>query len=117
MWDCQECSCGRIAASLTTCPMCGRERDMPTCTTGGASNANAVEGETGYVPPEVPEADGNVPEVAKDEPAEPAADVEVAEVPEPAKAVSAPKAAPARALGGGGGGAGGPAGDLKVTVT
>lgn len=53
MWDCPECGCLSIAASLTTCPMCGKERDMPTTTTGGASNALAQPGETGYVPPEV----------------------------------------------------------------
>jgi hypothetical protein len=44
--------------------MCFKERDMATCTTGGASNANALPGETGYVKPEVP----GVPEVPVPEP-------------------------------------------------
>jgi len=40
MWDCPDCGCLRIAASLTFCPMCFRERNMPKATVeGGASNA------------------------------------------------------------------------------
>lgn len=109
MWDCPKCGCRCIAAPLTTCPMCFEERDdVATCTTGGASNANALPGETGYVPPEVPEvpevaavageapeADGQHAEVAVGALAEPAPDVKVPEAAEPAKAVSA--APPAKA--------------------
>lgn len=25
MWDCEHCNCGMIAASVTACPVCGRE--------------------------------------------------------------------------------------------
>ena len=55
MWDCLECLCRAIAASLTRCPVCRKERDMATATTGGASNARALPGETGYVAPEPPD--------------------------------------------------------------
>jgi hypothetical protein len=50
MWDCLNCGCRAIAASLLACPMCQEERsDMPRATVeGGASNAAAEPGETGY---------------------------------------------------------------------
>lgn len=42
MWDCPECGCQAIAASLRVCPQCraAKEDDMPKATAGGgASNA------------------------------------------------------------------------------
>lgn len=82
LWDCSEGDARSIAGSLTDCPACGKERGMPTTTTSGPSNANAEEGETGYVAPEAPE-------VAPETPAGPAAGTEVPEAPKPAKPVSA----------------------------
>jgi hypothetical protein len=52
MWDCAGCGTRRIAASIISCPKCRKERDMARATTGGASNANAMPGETGYIEPE-----------------------------------------------------------------
>lgn len=52
---------------------------MPKTTTGGASNASAGPGETGYVEPDAEAADGYLPPAA--EAAEPAP--EVTEEPEP----------------------------------
>lgn len=92
MWNCpdEQCGCLRIAASLTWCPMCFKERDdMATTTTGGASNANAVEGETGYVSPEQMAADEAV--AAQEAPEAKAADTEVPEAAEAAQTVSEPK--------------------------
>jgi len=52
MWDCTRCGTGRIAASLTSCPVCRKERDMPRTTSAGTTNASALPGETGYVAPD-----------------------------------------------------------------
>lgn len=66
MWDCPACGCRNITAPLTRCPMCGRECDMPKVTVNsGASNANALPGETGYVLPAEPVADSGVEEPVK----------------------------------------------------
>lgn len=55
LWKCDTCGCQGIAASLTTCPMCGKEREMPKTTAGGGpSNADAQPGEPGYVKPDKP---------------------------------------------------------------
>jgi hypothetical protein len=89
MWDCISCGCKRIAASLPGCPKCRKERDMATATTGGASNARALPGETGYVPPEEEAADA--PVEAAETPAEPEPEPEAAAEPEPAEAVSEPE--------------------------
>lgn len=35
MWNCQGCGCQAIAASLGSCPMCRKGRDMPKTTVGG----------------------------------------------------------------------------------
>lgn len=65
---------------------------MPTVTSGGASNANALPGETGYVDPEAEAVAETAPEVP--------ADAEVPDTAEPAEAVSEPqddpKPAPAK---------------------
>jgi hypothetical protein len=97
LWDCSECGCRSIAAPLTTCPMSFKERDMATTTTGGASNANALPGETGYVPPDETAPDEAVAGTAAAA-APPAADPAPAPA-KPAEAVSEPpkdepKAAP-----------------------
>ena len=54
MWECLLCGCQAIAGSLLRCPQCHKEPEMPKATTGGASNANALPGETGYTEPGVP---------------------------------------------------------------
>ena len=93
MWDCIECGVRRIAASILRCPVCRKERDMATATTGGASNARAVLHETGYVPPEEPAAPE--PVEAVETPAEPAVAEEAPEAPVAAEAiVDPPEAAP-----------------------
>lgn len=95
---------------------------MPMVTVNsGASNARALPGETGYVPPAEPAAD--VPVEAAEVPAEPAANAEAQAPAEPVQAVSeppkaepkpVPAATPAK-VGGGGPGAPDPA--VKVTAT
>lgn len=35
MWNCPACGCSAIAGTLTFCPMCFKEREMPKTTTGG----------------------------------------------------------------------------------
>lgn len=35
MWDCPGCGCSAIAGTLTFCPMCFKEREMPKNTVGG----------------------------------------------------------------------------------
>ena len=89
MWDCIECGVRRIAASILRCPVCRKERDMATATTGGASNARAVLHETGYVPPEEPAAPE--PVEAVETPAEPAVAAEAPEAPVAAETVSEPE--------------------------
>jgi len=87
MWDCLACGVKRIAASILRCPTCREERsDMPKSTTGGASNAKALPGETGYVKPDMAEA----------APAEPAVDAETPVPAKPAPAVTAPQPAVAK---------------------
>ena len=39
MWDCIECGVKKIAHSLTHCPVCKEERQVPKTTTGGGTNA------------------------------------------------------------------------------
>jgi translation initiation factor IF-2 len=120
MWDCPECGTLRIAASLTACPVCRKERDMAKATTGGASNARALPGETGYVEREQAEPAVPAADAAQDAPAEAAPDVPASAPPEPVQAVSAPpkpepKAAPKAAPASGGGGSADPA--VKVTAS
>lgn len=38
MWNCGECGCKNIAASLDVCPMCFKEAPMPKITSAGPSN-------------------------------------------------------------------------------
>lgn len=71
MWDCPGCGCRCIAASLTNCPMCWKERDVPKATvSSGASNAwaddeaAAAAPETAPPAVEVPEAAGPVQAVS-----------------------------------------------------
>jgi hypothetical protein len=90
MWDCILCGCRRIAASLRDCPKCRKGRDVATATTGGASNAKALPGETGYVPPEEPAVPG--PAAAAEAPAVPDAAPEPQPDPEAAQPVSEPPA-------------------------
>lgn len=95
MWDCPACGCKCIAASLAVCPRtrCGRERPMPTATTGGSSNARALPGETGYVAPEETAAPVAVAE--PETPAAPPAPDATAAAPEPAQpATDAPEPVP-----------------------
>lgn len=83
MWDCAECLCRAIAASLLRCPMCGEERDMAKTTVGGgATNARAPRPETGAAPVLAEAA-------AAPEPAEA---VVPPSAPEPSQAVSEPPA-------------------------
>jgi len=52
MWDCP-CGCMSIAGSLTSCPMCFKEREMPRSVAGAQpSNQNAQPHEPGYIAPE-----------------------------------------------------------------
>lgn len=67
MWTC-ECGCQAIAGTITNCPMCRREREMPKATTGGASNARALPGEPGYIAPETEQELVPEPVPAQDEP-------------------------------------------------
>jgi hypothetical protein len=39
MWTCTHCGCAGIAASLTSCPMCRKEREVPKTSMGGSTNA------------------------------------------------------------------------------
>jgi hypothetical protein len=63
MWNCA-CGCKAIAASLGSCPVCKEERAMPNTTMAGTTNAKALPGEPGYVPPEVLERLAQSPEDA-----------------------------------------------------
>jgi len=54
MWDCGYCGCQAIAGSLTFCPMCFKEPDVPKTTAeGGGSNGLADPGPEAAPEPEV----------------------------------------------------------------
>ena len=99
MWDCLKCGVQRIAASILRCPTCREERnDMPKSTTGGASNAKALPGETGYVEPDVAEAAPVKPAVDGTKAPEPAKPAPAVTAPQPAAVKPAAPAAPAAAV-------------------
>jgi hypothetical protein len=57
MWECGHCGTYNIAADLTVCPNCGKEREMPRTNAAGSSNAWADREQAGGeepVEPEVP---------------------------------------------------------------
>lgn len=102
MWECLLCGCRAIAESVEKCPMCEKEKPVPTTTTAGPSNAwePPAEPEPGAVVDAAEPVQEEEPVVVTDLAAAPAdpGQPPVEPAPEPAapepKAKTTPKRAP-----------------------
>jgi hypothetical protein len=87
MWNCGSCGCKLIAASLMSCPMCFKERDMPRNTVGGGLSDSTTDS-SGHHTLAL-----EAPEKAEEAPVEPEKAPETTDEPEntPEKAEKAPE--------------------------